>query len=166
MQPILRCAAIAHHAPHPYVSNQVQREIKDVRYCRRNLVERSADRKEGAAHLTWSSQSCMMRRLLSLVSPEKHSLRGALTIVRQNHVTFAILHSQVPGVLDRSEVCQHSARASQADVTLQVAVLAAALLAGSAEGACYAIMASTPDDNFHYQAIMQTLGTCQPSSVK
>ena len=52
------------------------------------------------------------------------------------------------------------------DVTVQVGILAVAFLAQSAEGACYAIMASTPDDNFHYQAIMQTLGTCQPSSVK
>ena len=49
---------------------------------------------------------------------------------------------------------------------MQVGVLAVAFLAQSAEGACYAIMASTPDDNFHYQAIMQTLGTCPPSSVK
>ena len=85
----------APHAPPPYVSNQVQRvickELCDI--VGADLVERSADRKEGAAHLTWSSQSCMMRRLLSLVSLRKAFSAWSIddSCVRIT-VTFAILH--------------------------------------------------------------------------
>ena len=65
------------------------------------------------------------------------------------------------------KLCQHICKGFTGwMLPCRLLFLRAALLAGSAEGACYAIMASTPDDNFHYQAIMQTLGTCQPSSVK
>ena len=109
----------------------------------------------------------MMRGLLSLVSPDKHALRELLTMVHQDRVTFAIQPPHGPQAPNPSVRCASiSANTYWADVTLQVSVLAVVLLAQSADGACYAIMASTPDDNFHYQAVMQTLGTCQPSQVK
>ena len=108
----------------------------------------------------------MMRRHLSLVSSDKHALREVLTVLCQDPVTLAILRPQIPRTFNTSVNASAQQQGLWANVTLQLGVLAIVLLARSADGACYAIMASTPDDNFHYQAIMQTLGTCQPSQVK
>ncbi len=57
-------------------------------------------------------------------------------------------------------------KAASAHVKALLALTASALL-GHARGACLSITADTPATNFHYQAVMQSLGSrCQASQVK
>ena len=55
----------------------------------------------------------MMRRLLSLVSPDNHAVREALTMLCQNLVTLAVSCRQIPrSIVAIDELCQHISKNS------------------------------------------------------
>ena len=55
----------------------------------------------------------MMRRLLSLVSPDNHAVREALTMLCQNLVTLAVSCRQISrSIVAIDELCQHISKNS------------------------------------------------------